>query len=233
MIKNALYIAPFLVWTVLMTVLPASAESYALRAAVAAILSVVLLVALRARGESLAMVSLPDGFNRPAMVAYRVGLGLLVGIVAAFVWILPEGSETYRTWLVWPIGELGMASAQSPYDPAVCGWGLTMAKLVGSAFVIAPIEELFFRGFLYHWLLGAPAGWCRTEKYFRFELSPFLITVGLFACEHDRFAVATVVGALYGVVMLRGSLLSAIVAHVTTNLILAIYVITCGKWGFW
>ena len=157
--------------------------------------------------------------------------GLLVGTLVAVLWIVPEQSGFYRTWFCWPIGSLPPLSADpSPYEPAVCGWTLTIAKLVGSAFVIAPVEEVFFRSFLYRWLqrrdfVSLPLS--------RFDLSAFLWTVFLFTLEHDRPLAAAAAGALYGLTAIRFGLAGAVVAHVATNLLLALHVIFSGAWAFW
>ena len=161
-----------------------------------------------------------------------VGLGcLLAGVLVTVLWIAPEFSTFYRTWFCWPIGSLPAApTGPSPYEPSVCGWTLTLAKLVGSAFVIAPVEEVFFRSFLYRWLqkrdfLSVPLS--------RFNLSAFLWMVFLFTLEHNRPLAAAVAGAVYGLAAIRWGLASAVVAHVTTNLLLAIYVIHQNAWAFW
>ena len=160
-----------------------------------------------------------------------VPVGILVGVLVTVLWIVPECSDFYRTWFCWPIGSLPTPSSEpSPYDPAVCGWALTIAKLIGSAFVIAPVEEVFFRSFLYRWLqqrdfVSVPLS--------RFDLSAFLWMVFLFTLEHDRPLAAAMAGALYGFTAIRFGLISAIVAHVTTNLLLALHVIFSGAWAFW
>ena len=160
-----------------------------------------------------------------------VPIGILVGVLVTVLWIVPEVSDFYRTWFCWPIGSLPTPSSEpSPYDPAVCGWALTIAKLIGSAFVIAPVEEVFFRSFLYRWLqqrdfLAVPLS--------RFDPSAFLWMVFLFTLEHDRPLAAAMAGALYGFTAIRFGLVSAIVAHVTTNLLLALHVIFSGAWAFW
>ncbi len=67
----------------------------------------------------------------------------------------------------------------------------------------------------------------------RFDASAFLWTVGLFALEHNRWLAGALAGALYGWVALRKGLWAAILAHVVTNLVLALYVIESGEWAFW
>ena len=87
-------------------------------------------------------------------------------------------------------------------------------RLLGSAFIIAVAEELFFR----KWLIGFAGFWWM---------------VALFAIEHDRWLVGALAGIVYGLVALRRGLLSAITAHVTTNLVLGIWVLKTSQWQFW
>ena len=146
------------------------------------------------------------------------------------LWIAPEYSTWYRTWLEMPLGVPPPAPGPSPYEPSVCGWPLTIVKLVGSAFVIAPVEEVFFRSFLYRRLQAEDF---RAVPLSRFDLSSFLWMVFLFTLEHDRPVVAAMAGAAYGLLAIRFGLGSAIVAHVVTNLALGLHVIYWGEWWFW
>ena len=130
--------------------------------------------------------------------------GAGVGVAMFFVWIAPE-------YLGFTTSDAG---AGSPFDPKVCGWPLTVVRLFGSAFVIAAAEELFFR----RWLM---------------DFAGFWWMVALFAIEHDRWAVGALAGAVYGLLALKKGLASAIVAHVTTNLVLGLWVIWRGAWQFW
>ena len=209
---QALMIAPYLAWMALMLVLPSTAWAYAARSAVVGIL----LIVFFALGAKRKMPSLSS-------VAWGVGGGLLV----CLLWIWPENFEVYRKLFI--LGEVA-PSSPSPYDPAVCGWALTIAKLIGSAFVIAPAEELFFRSFLYRWIQGGDASGARID---RFDLTAFLWTVALFALEHNRYLAGAMAGAIYGLLAIRKSLAAAIIAHIVTNLALAIYVIRLSAWSFW
>ena len=160
--------------------------------------------------------------------------GLLVGVAVGVLWIVPEQWAWYRETSLMKLVGLAPATAAeaaSPYDPAVCGWPLTLVRLAGSAFVIAPIEEIFFRSFLYRRLQSRD--WTNVPLN-RFDLSAFLWMVGLFALEHDtRLLAGAMAGAFYGWLAIRRGLGAAIVAHVTTNLGLGIFVIVTQQWGFW
>jgi hypothetical protein len=220
------YVAPFATWIALQTALPATAWAYAVRTVATALVGVWCLWGCRQRARR--PLSQCATGETPVV---PVAVGLLIGVLVTILWIAPECSTFYRTWFCWPIGSLPTASPDpSPYEPAVCGWTLTIAKLIGSAFVIAPVEEVFFRSFLYRWLqkrdfLSIPLS--------RFNLSAFLWMVFLFTLEHDRPLAAAVAAALYGLAAIRFGLASAIVAHVTTNLLLALYVIHQNAWSFW
>jgi CAAX prenyl protease-like protein len=130
--------------------------------------------------------------------------GAGAGVAVFFVWIAPEIAG-YGT---------GAIAGDSPFDPKVCGWPLTIVRLCGSAFVIAAAEELFFR----RWLMNFAGFWWM---------------VALFAIEHDRWVVGALAGAVYGFLALKKGLTSAIIAHVVTNLVLGLWVIWRGDWQFW
>ena len=210
-----LYAAPFVAWIALQMALPATAVGYAVRTGVTAAIGLACLLVLKA----------PCGFPWRGVI-----VGLIGGLVVNVLWIAPEYSTWYRTWLELPIGELPPASGPSPYEPSVCGWPLTIVKLIGSAFVIAPVEEVFFRSFLYRRLQARDF---RAVPLSRFDLSAFLWMVFLFTLEHDRPVVAALAGAAYGLLAIRFGLGSAIVAHVVTNLMLGLHVIYRGEWWFW
>jgi CAAX prenyl protease-like protein len=208
---NCAAIAPYLVWMVLMTALPATAAAYALRTACAA----------AALAFSCAILR-PAVLPRPRAVVW----GALTGLAVLVLWIAPEQWSWYRAYLT--LG--GTLNGPSPYDPAVCGWPLTLTRLAGSAVIIAAAEELFFRGFLYRWLQNRD--WRAVDPR-RFDLSAFLWTTALFALEHDRWFAGALAGALYSFVARRHGLGAAILAHCVTNFALGLYVIFRGEWGFW
>lgn len=214
-----------------MTFLPKTAEAYALRTLATAATGVAAFALLRRLRVQ------PEACDRGAKEAERwtlsdIAIGIAAGLFVFAFWVAPAGSEWYQKWLVMPIGRIPEGTSPSPYDPAACGWWLTLAKLFGSAFVIAPVEELFFRSFLYRWVQMAKDGWT-SAPLSRLDLGAFAWMVALFAVEHAEFSVAAACGVVYGLLAVRRSLKSAICAHVTTNLVLGLYVIFLGHWNFW
>lgn len=207
-----LHILPFAAWMALMFALPNSALSYAVRSAATLAVGIACILAWRR------VASRPNGHSLPRLSSLLIGT--FAGVAVCALWIaLPA----------WSFAE-PVAPDPPPYAPGVCGWPLTITKLVGSAFVIAPVEEVFFRSFLYRWLqsrdfLSVPAS--------RFDLSAFLWTVLLFTLEHDRPVAAALTGIAYGLLYIRFGLASAIAAHVATNFLLALHVIHHNAWQFW
>ena len=212
-------VLPFATWIGLQTILPATAGAYAARTAATAVVG---FLCLAFHNKALKTPNAPN--------VLTALIGLVAGLVVCALWIWPDGFSWYRTWLCWPIGSLPAPPAASPYDPAVCGWTLTIVKLVGSAFVIAPVEEVFFRSFLYRWLQNRDFV---AVPLSRFDLSAFLWMVFLFTLEHDRPLAAAMAGGIYGLLAIRWGLGSAIIAHVVTNLALGLHVIYHGAWAFW
>lgn len=215
------YIAPFAVWILLQMFLPTTAEMYATR-------SLATLVTALVCWSPLLLTRSNSTRSRRDIGNWRF-FGVIVGLLVYGLWVWPDSFTWYRTWLTYPFGHI-LPASPSPYDPETCGWTLTVIKLVGSAFIIAPVEEVFFRGYLYHRLQRRSFRMADPEK---FDLSAFLWVVFLFTLEHDRPLVAAITGVLYGILSIRGGLCAAIIAHVVTNFALGMHVILRGEWGFW
>ena len=198
-------IAPYAAWMALMTALPATVVGYAVRTAVTA----ALLAAGWWKGPETLDVGHEHRFSSFVSRLKSSPLpGLAVGLAVFAIWIAPEqfGWAWYRRFCI--IGEGGTQAV------AEASAVMIAFRLVGSAFVIPVAEELFFR----KWLIGFAGFW------------PM---VGLFAIEHDRWLVAAICGMAYGVLYLRRGLGAACVAHVTTNLVLGLWVLMTGQWQFW
>lgn len=224
-------IAPYALWMALMSVLPATAGGYAVRTAATAATLFASLAWWRHSSPKSAVGSDAPPVRRAAATFC---VSVLAGLAVCFLWIFPERFAAYREFSL--LGLLGLAPSAapetpSPYDPAVCGWTLSWVRLAGSAFIIAPVEEMFFRSFLYRWLQRGE--WTKVPLS-RFDLPAFLWMVGVFALEHHtRICVGAMAGAAYGLLAIRRGLGSAIVAHAVTNFALGLYVIHTGEWGFW
>ena len=180
-------------------------------------------------------------------------LASMAGLVVAALWFFPETpwlfarapafADFYNRWLIMPPGDwpsyfrpdifptLPSGHPSLSYAPEVCGWPLTICKLIGSAFVISAAEEWFFRGFLYRWLRK---GDFLSIDLSRYDAQAFWLVVLVFGLEHDRWLAGMMAGAVYGWLVLRtGRIGPSIFAHATTNLALGVYVILSRQYGFW
>ena len=207
---------PFVVWMGLMFLLPATAESYAIRSAATLAAGIACWMTYRKDRSFRA----PAGNSGAKSALASCSTGLLAGLAVFALWIWAPA---------WPYSEPA-APADLPYAPQTCGWFLTIAKLAGSAFVIAPAEEMFFRSFLYRRLIARDFA---SVPLSRFDLSAFMWVVFLFTLEHDRPLAAAATGAIYGLLAIRFGISSAIIAHVTTNFVLGLHVIFNNAWRFW
>lgn len=163
-------------------------------------------------------------------------LGLLMGAVVYILWALPESTPWegittfYHRWCVMMPGSLPHyeRSFCYAYDAHPV---LAIIKLLGSAFVIAPIEEFFFRGWLMRWLTQPDGSSLPLRSVSR---QAFWATVIVFAFEHDRFIGGALAGMVYGALAVKtNSLRASIVAHCTTNFILGLHVLAFDAYRFW
>lgn len=149
-----------------------------------------------------------------------------VGIVVFALWVAPQ---------VW----LGRAPRLDGFDPNVFAdtpplyWTNLTFRFLRLVVIVPLVEELFWRGFLLRYLIAAPVD---KIPFGRFSwLSFSIVSVG-FMLEHQPadYAAALITGALYNWVACRTkSQGSCVLAHAVTNLLLGIYVMHSGQWGFW
>ncbi|MBC8453626.1 CAAX prenyl protease-related protein [PVC group bacterium] len=168
---------------------------------------------------------------------------LLIGILVFVAWV---GLET--TWIgekipsvqsaylrfgldIFHFGQMPPAIECTPYAPSVCGWHLALIRLLGSAFVIATIEEFFWRGFLYRMFIDQ--SFLKVDIG-RFVLIPFILVCLFFGLEHTRWIAGIFAGVAYGYLIIRTrDIWAGIIAHITTNFLLGIYVLMTGSYQFW
>lgn len=160
-----------------------------------------------------------------------------VGIFAVWVGINGEWTTQNSLWL-----KLGLAHAPKTPAPAwnpnvQFGTGSALARLfvatriLGSTFIVPPLEEIFYRSFLYRYLasqnfLSVPLN--------RFLPVPFFVTALAFGLSHNEWLAGIICGAAYQWLVLRKNRLGdAMTAHAITNFLLGIWIVCRGAWQFW
>jgi exosortase E/protease (VPEID-CTERM system) len=102
-----------------------------------------------------------------------------------------------------------------------------------AAVVTVPIaEELAFRGFLIRRLSSADFESLSPRHYTYIALLVSSVAFGLL--HGERWLAGTIAGLIYAAAFLRrGRIGDAVVAHATTNALLAAFVLIGGKWDLW
>ncbi len=104
-------------------------------------------------------------------------------------------------------------------------------RVIGATITVPLAEELAFRGYLLRRLQSAD--W-RDLPPGRFTWLSLLISSILFGLLHGAWLAGTMAGLVYAfAVQRRGYLLDAVLAHATTNALLACYVLATGAWAMW
>lgn len=140
---------------------------------------------------------------------------------------LPDGSRVPYEDVV----EEGELAGLHVYDPRVTGWPMFWLHMFGTSVVIAVIEEFFFRGFLYRWMLGTP--------FYKIDPGrlhwPVLLMVSVFfGLEHFEWLAGILCGLAFGLLYIKTKdVWAAIIAHGTTNFLLGLYAVQFGAYQFW
>jgi exosortase E/protease (VPEID-CTERM system) len=145
-----------------------------------------------------------------------------IGIGVFIIWILLEpNADGNGTALPQGLTELASGTA------AV--W--LIFRVFGSVIAIPLAEELFFRGYLIRKLIAknferVPLG--------QFTWFSFLLTSLLFGLLHERWLAGALAGMGYALALYRrGQLGDAVIAHMTTNALIALFVLTQARWSLW
>ena len=121
---------------------------------------------------------------------------------------------------------------------SVMVWFFAGVRLAGSTLLVPMLEEVFYRSFLYRYILVP--NWMSTAHN-SFAVKPFLITSIVFGFTHQQWLAGIVCGMIYQLLVIRTNRIAdAITAHAVTNLLLGAWVITQGfgyadkpQWHFW
>ena len=156
-------------------------------------------------------------------------LALLTGALAIALWIVLDP--------FYPgLSRLMGSAPPVPFDPSTIADAarrLTFLafRVAGAVIVVPLMEELFWRGFLIRWLVKDDFKQVKVGTFTPFS---FLVTVLLFGVEHEQWLAGLVCGALYNGLLYRTkNLTDAVLAHATSNALLAVWVLTRGDWKFW
>ena len=144
------------------------------------------------------------------------------------------GSLVFVFWmlLVLSSGELNQQFSAVLFSvPPAVSLGWIVARCIGAIIIVPLAEELAFRGYL----LPLIEKTCATR--FGAQASRAIALLGssiAFGAMHGNWLAASIAGVAYGLIKLRrNNLMDAVVAHATTNMLLAAYVLYFRQWSLW
>jgi len=146
-----------------------------------------------------------------------------VGLLVFALWINMD----------WTLGAVAVSQGFNPLLLPGRNIQVTMTafRVAGAVLVVPLMEELFWRSFLIRYIIDKNFDMVRLGT---FTWGSFLLTVALFGLEHSYILAGIMAGVLYNLLLYRTrSLAQCVLAHAVTNLALAIYVVTTGRWQFW
>lgn len=151
------------------------------------------------------------------------------GFLVCAIWIgldpfYPKFQLMVKAGPAWnPFREFGENSAM--------GWFFFGVRTLGSALIVPPIEEAFYRSFLYRYLVRVD--FLRLPMTHRHWLS-WVVTSGIFGFAHYQWLAGILCGLIFqGLVLRKGRLGDAMTAHAITNFLLGFWIIARGAWQFW
>lgn len=166
------------------------------------------------------------------------GEAFAVGVAVCVMWIGMDGFYPKLSELTGGAAAHGSADAPKPWNPhaqfgedSLLAWAVIAVRLAGSSLVVPPLEEVFFRSFLYRYLIRLDF---LSVPWNRFHGVAFVLTALIFALEHEQWLAGLLCGLAYQALVLRKNRLGdAIVAHGVTNFLLGLWVLWKGDWRFW
>ena len=128
--------------------------------------------------------------------------------------------------------------AELPWNPltffagnAALGWLFVGVRATGSALVVPPLEEIFYRSFVYRYIANPDF---TSVSLQRWHSVSFFVCAALFGFSHNEWLAGILCAMAYqALVLRRGRLGEAMTAHAVTNFLLAIWVVAKGAWQFW
>jgi len=114
---------------------------------------------------------------------------------------------------------------------SVLAWFFIAVHVLGMTLVVPPLEEVFYRSFLYRYLanqnfLSVPMN--------RFLPLPFFATALVFGLSHNEWLAGILCGAAYQWLVIRKDRLGdAMTAHAITNFLLGVWIVWRGAWNLW
>jgi CAAX prenyl protease-like protein len=156
----------------------------------------------------------------------RASFGLAIGFLVFVLWISPQAF-------------FGFSPRTVGFDPTIFAnqtllyWFTIFFRFLRLVLVVPLLEEIFWRGFLLRFLVNEDF---EQVPFGKFSWVSFAIVTLAFGFSHPRadWPAAILTGMLYNWVAYRTkSLSTCVLTHAVTNLLLGVWIMKTGQWGFW
>ena len=160
-----------------------------------------------------------------------------IGVFALWVGISGEWTTQNSLWLKLGVTHAPAAPA-APWNPpaqfgagSALAWLFILTRIIGSSLVVPPLEEVFYRSFIYRYIASVNFLSVPLNKFLP---ASFLITVFIFGFSHNEWLAGILCAAAYQWLVLRKNRLGdAMTAHAITNFLLGLWVVWKSAWNFW
>lgn len=116
-------------------------------------------------------------------------------------------------------------------NDSALAWFFIAVHILGMTFVVPPLEEVFYRSFLYRFIASPNFLSVPLNKFLPL---PFFATAIVFGFSHNEWLAGILCGAAYQWLALRKNRLGdAMTAHAITNLLLGLWIVWRHDWHFW
>src|SRR5215467_8521665 len=148
--------------------------------------------------------------------------GGAIGVAVFALWLVLERTDpAHGGGIVAGLAQLSRGAA----------WLWVSFRVIGSIITVPLAEELAFRGYLIRKLVS-PA--FETVRVGHFTWLSFVASSVAFGLLHGRWLAGTLAGMAYAAALYRrGEIAEAVYAHMTTNALIAAYVLWFGHWSMW
>ena len=150
-----------------------------------------------------------------------------VGVGICFIWVGLDG--------LYP----RLSQAEAVWNPgkrygegSMLAWFYVAVRIAGSSIVVPPLEEVFYRSYLYRIFVKTDF---RTMPLGQFHGLSFVVTSAIFGVMHpSQWLAGILCGLAYQWLVIRKNRLGdAMTAHAITNFLLGLWVVWRGEWSFW
>jgi CAAX prenyl protease-like protein len=113
----------------------------------------------------------------------------------------------------------------------VLAWFYVVVRVVGSTLVVPPLEEVFYRSFLYRYIIKKDF---LSVPLATMAAGSLMLCAVVFGLAHREWLAGIICAIAYQLLVCRtGRLGDAMTAHAITNFLLGCWVVWRGEWRFW